>query len=111
MERLWATILQTDMQLASTDVSDELYWYVTVTAASGAYWWADDMMVEKDVTKPGDAIIHTRGTAVTNTTDAAQLTVVKVCPDCKERLHKVSDLRGKPRREIEAPVDVDIQEL
>ncbi len=105
--RIWGTINVADMTVTSSSV----HVGISVTAASTAQYWIDDIMLEKDVTEPSQAIIKTKGTIITGVLDTTNLSVKRVCPSCKERLHKVSDLRGKPRREIEAPVSVDIQEL
>jgi len=105
--RVWATGKIADITIGDNTAA---FFYLKVVGENGVYIWAENFMLEKNVTRPGDAIIVTRGTAIDNAADATKMSVIKVCPSCRESLVKTSELTGTPRREIEPPVAMDVQE-
>ena len=92
--------------------SSATYWYVKVTASSDEdfYFWVDWMQLERNASKPGH-FISTSGAAEAYATEQKLLTTAKVCPDCKEYLLLESEQYGRPRQEVEPPVQEETQEV
>jgi len=109
-QQVWYSATISSLTTAGA-TSSALYFFITVTPSSSdyAYWFADRFHIEADTSRPG-TFTPTKGTAVAHSADSAVMTVAKVCPECRERLLNTSDV-GKPRREVEAPIPVDVQEV
>ena len=111
-KHIWASVDIDDLDSA-IDSSDVYFWATITlddTPDDDFYVWVDWMQLEKDLSRPG-AYLSTSGSAVDYTTEQELLTVVKVCPDHRERLQWKSEQWGRPRREVELPIDVDVQEV
>lgn len=109
-KHIWVRANIADLD-ANVDTS-AAYFYIKVTASSDEdyYFWVDWMQLEKDASRPG-AFINTSGSALAYTTDQKLLTTAKVCPDCKEYLLRESEQYGRPRQEVEPPVQEEAQEV
>lgn len=109
---VWATVNVSDLNPAITNSS--VYFWATITLDStptGTYKvWFDWLQCEKDATRPG-AYISTAGSALDYSTEQKLMTVVKVCPEHRERLLLESEQFGRPRKEVEHPIPSDIQEV
>ena len=83
--------------------------YLNIESATDCYWWLDDAQLEADVTRPGQ-FLPTSGSAVNVSADQLNLkTVMKVCRQCRRRFFHT--YAGVIQKEIQAPLDVDIEVL
>jgi hypothetical protein len=109
---VWAKLDMEDLDSAIT--SSSVYFCVSVKMdpipTSTFKIWFDWMQLEKDATVPG-AYIETSGSALDYTTEKKLMTVIKVCPDHREQLLSEREQFGRPRQEVELPIDSDIQEV
>ena len=107
---MWTAVNVADLD-SNVDTS-AAYFYVKITATSSEdfYFWIDWFQLEKDADRPG-AFISTSGSTLDYTTEQKLLTTAKVCPSCREYLLLESEQYGRPRREIEPPVQEESQEV
>jgi hypothetical protein len=109
---VWAKLNLADLNAAITDST--VYFWVSITFSptpTGDFKiWFDWMQLEKNASVPG-AYIETIGSALDYTTEAKLMTVLKVCPDHREQLLSEREQFGRPRQEVELPIDSDIQEV
>jgi len=113
LQRTWTDVnsltrcwFQMDVaDIASPLSSSGIYVYLDISAAVDDDWWViDDLSIEGDVAKPTQ-FYTTTGAAVLVTLDTKSMAMVKVCPNCRERLTLESEQYGRPREQrVEAPV-------
>jgi hypothetical protein len=109
---VWAKLNLADLNAGIT--SSTVYFWVSITFSptpTGDFKiWFDWMQLEKNASVPG-AYISTAGSALDYTTEAKLMTVLKVCPDHREQLLSEREQFGRPRQEVELPIDMDMQEV
>ena len=110
--QVWAKLNLADLNAAIS--SADVFFWATITLDStpvGNYKvWFDWMQCQKDLTRPG-AYISTAGAALDYTSEQKLMTVIKVCPEHRDRLLLESEQWGRPRKEVEDPVPSDMQEV
>lgn len=109
-KHVWVTANVADLD--SNVVPAAAYFYVRVSATSTEdfYFWVDWMQLEKDATRPGP-FISTNGSTNDYTVEKKVMTSAKVCNRCKEDLTRESQKYGRPRVEVEPPIDDEFQEV
>lgn len=108
--RCWFKMDVTD--IAAPLASNDVYVYITVTPdTEHEYWLADDMSIEANVSIP-DQFITTTGTAISNQTATKSMSMLKVCPRCREALLLESEQYGRPQEQRAWPtVQSDPQQV
>ncbi len=97
---------------------DAVCFYVTVTVTNeydagppevvGCWWWIEESAAN-DLTVPGH-FVRTKGAAISYATDTSIRTVARTCPNCREKLFKKSEARGRPNIQHDPPISRDVWE-
>lgn len=103
LQRVWFQMDVAD--IASPLVSSGIYVYMTVTPDTVTeQWLIDDATLEGDVAVPTQ-FLTAAGAARSVSVDTKSMAMLKVCPNCRERLLLESEQYGRPREQrVEAPV-------
>lgn len=110
MRHCWVTANVADLD-SNVDPSST-YWYVKITASSDEdfYFFIDWMQLEKDAARPG-AFISTAGATEDLAAETRVWRVQKTCKRHREPLFIDSEKYGRPRQEVELPIDYESQEI
>jgi len=97
--------------LKTLNGASTMCYYMTIT--NDGNWWVDELQLEQGTTRglPGP-YYKTSGTAITPTSETAQVSSRKVCPDCFEYVWQKSEQYGRTYEpQTDDPVDDFSQEF
>lgn len=103
MREIWFSKLISAIAAPTT-----LYFYVTVTPATGESWWVDMLRLEKNKLRP-DNFFETKGAARDESASVMRSAVVLVCPNCRMPIfHRWDKEAREPLPTIEPADDIEV---